>query len=129
MVILYVDDDAEDIEIFVEAVKETDSTIECIMAKNGKQAMEILRGDLVPDFIFLDINMPVIPGKAILAEIRKEEKFRNIPVVMYSTNIASHEIEAYKKMGANHFLIKPNRFQDLCDNVSSILRSRPDAGK
>ena len=123
MVLLYVDDDPEDIEIFIEAVKETDSTIRCLIAQNGKQALDILHADLIPDFIFLDINMPVINGKTILAEIRKDKKFKDIPVVMYSTTMDPKEIDEYKRMGASHFLIKKNHFQDLCDAISVILRS------
>lgn len=123
MVILYVDDDPEDIEIFEEAVKETDTSAKCLIAKNGKHAMDILQGELIPDFIFLDINMPVINGKSVLLEIRKEAKFKAIPVVMYSTTINSKEIEEYKKNGADYFLTKHNTFQDLCDELSRILSS------
>src|SRR5688572_25878857 len=103
MIILYVDDDPEDIEIFIEAVKEADRSIKCLIAQNGKQAMDILHADLLPDFIFLDINMPVINGRVILMEIRKDKKFKDIPVVMYSTTMNPVEIEEYKQMGANHF--------------------------
>ena len=123
MVILSVDDDPEDIEIFEEAVKETDSAARCLIAKNGKQAMEILQADLIPDFIFLDINMPVINGKSVLLEIRKDKKLENIPVVMYSTTMNSNEIEEYKNIGADHFLTKHNTFQDLCDQLARILSS------
>jgi CheY-like chemotaxis protein len=121
MIVLYVDDDPEDIEIFVEAVKECDGSIQCLVAQNGKKAMDLLGSDMLPDFIFLDINMPVINGKVILSEIRKDKKFNDIPVVMYSTAMNKSEIEDYKKMGANHFLVKHNHFQDLCDAVSEIL--------
>jgi CheY-like chemotaxis protein len=121
MVILYVDDDPEDIEIFIEGVKEVDGTIRCLIAQNGQQALDILQADLVPDYIFLDINMPVINGKALLAEIRKDKRFMSIPVVMYSTSIDPVELEEYKKMGANHFLVKHNHFQDLCDGLKAIL--------
>jgi CheY-like chemotaxis protein len=124
MIVLYVDDDPEDIEIFVEAVKECDASIQCLIAQNGKKAMDILHSDLLPNFIFLDINMPVINGKVILKEIRKDKKFNDIPVIMYSTTMNQNEIEEYKKMGANHFLIKHNHFQDLCDAVSAVLSLR-----
>jgi CheY-like chemotaxis protein len=124
MVVLYVDDDVEDIEIFVEAVKECDSSIKCLIAQNGMKAMDILHSDLMPDFIFLDINMPVINGKSILAEIRKDQKLNSIPVIMYSTTMNQSEIEEYKRMGANHFLVKPNNFQELCDAISEVLRLR-----
>jgi CheY-like chemotaxis protein len=122
--LLYVDDDPEDIEIFVEAVKECDRTIQCLIAENGKRAMDILHSDLLPDLIFLDINMPVINGRVILNEIRKNKKFNDIPVVMYSTTMNPNEIEEYKKMGANHFLVKHNHFQELCDALTVILSRR-----
>jgi CheY-like chemotaxis protein len=124
MVVLYVDDDPEDIEIFIEAVKECDQSTKCLVAQNGKQAMNILHANPLPDFVFLDINMPVINGRILLAEIRKDSKFKNIPVIMYSTTMDKREIEEYKKMGANHFLIKHNHFKDLCDAVSGILKSK-----
>ena len=124
MVILYVDDDPEDIEIFEEAVKETDTSIKCLVAKNGKQAMEILQAGSIPDLIFLDINMPVINGKSVLLEIRKDKKFKTIPIVMYSTTMNSKEIEEYKKIGADHFLTKHNTFHDLCDQLYRILTSK-----
>jgi CheY-like chemotaxis protein len=57
MIVLYVDDDPEDIEIFIEAIKENNSSVNCLIARNGKQAMDILDSDLLPNFIFLDINM------------------------------------------------------------------------
>ncbi|HEU5147970.1 MAG TPA: response regulator [Chryseosolibacter sp.] len=124
MVILYVDDDPEDIEIFEEAVKETDSSIRCLLASNGKQAMEILQMDPMPDFIFLDINMPVINGKSVLLEIRKDKKFNNIPIVMYSTAMSSVDVHEYKKMGADFFLKKHDTFQQLCEDLSAILRPK-----
>jgi CheY-like chemotaxis protein len=121
MIVLYVDDDPEDIEIFVEAVKECDRSAKCLVARDGKKAVDILHSGLLPNVIFLDINMPVINGRLILTEIRKDKKFDDIPVVMYSTTINPGEIEEYKKMGANRFLVKHSHFQDLCDAVSEIL--------
>jgi CheY-like chemotaxis protein len=129
MVILYVDDDPEDIDIFIEAVKENDRSIKCLVAQNGNQAMDILCSDLLPDVVFLDINMPVINGKAVLAEIRKDNRFKDMPVVMYSTTIHPSEREEYKKMGADHFLIKHTHFQDLCDSLAVILKASNFRGR
>jgi CheY-like chemotaxis protein len=124
MVILYVDDDIEDIEIFRVALKAVNPGFQCLVAQNGKVAMEILHADLLPDFIFLDINMPVINGKTILTEIRRDKKFESVPIVMYSTTLYQTDIEEFKKSGANLFLKKQNHFQDLCDELSAILVSR-----
>lgn len=123
MVVLYVDDDPEDIEIFIEALKECDSSIKCLVSRNGKHALDLLQADILPGLIFLDINMPVIDGKTILYEIRKDKKFNEIPVVMYSTAINSKEQEEYRAMGAHHFMIKHNHFQDLCNSLSGILKA------
>ena len=71
---------------------------------NGKQAFDYLynvsnnnydpgnAGYFKPELIFLDINMPVINGKSILTEIRKDKKFKDTPVVMYSTTVDPSEI-------------------------------------
>lgn len=123
MVLLYVDDDAEDIEIFSQAVKEIDSTITCMVAQHGKQAIDMLRAGLIPDYIFLDINMPVINGREILREIRKDPDLKGMPIVMYSTAVSPGDADEYRAMGANHFMIKPNHYQELCDSISGILKS------
>jgi CheY-like chemotaxis protein len=123
MVLLYVDDDAEDIEIFTQAVKEIDSTITCMVAQHGKQAIDILHAGLVPDYIFLDINMPVINGRDILREIRKIATLNSMPIVMYSTTVSAGDANEYRAMGANYFMVKPNHYQELCDAISAILHS------
>ncbi|HET9487511.1 MAG TPA: response regulator, partial [Chryseosolibacter sp.] len=73
MTILNVDDDAEDIEIFCEAVREIDASIICLTAKSAEEAMQILNSDIeLPEYIFLDINMPKVDGNACLKEIKKD---------------------------------------------------------
>jgi CheY-like chemotaxis protein len=123
MIVLYVDDDSEDLEIFCEAVQTLDPTIECVVARKGEEALGILHSGLVPDFIFLDINMPILDGKTILSEVRKDERLATTLVVMHSMNMDAKEIEEFKKSGANQFLAKPDHFQDLCDSLSSILKT------
>jgi CheY-like chemotaxis protein len=122
MVILYVDDDDEDWDFFNDAIKQIDPTIECTMASNGMAALDLLNShSTLPDFIFLDINMPLMDGKTCLIELKKSDKFRHIPVVMYSTTSDTREINECYKLGAFDFLIKPNVFQKLCEDLDSIL--------
>ena len=73
-----VDDDVDDRNLFIEAVKEVDATIECITANNGEQALALLAdpGTSLPDFIFLDLRMPRIDGKKCLIELKKNEKLK-----------------------------------------------------
>jgi CheY-like chemotaxis protein len=121
MIILAVDDDSEDFEFFTEAIKEIDASIVVLKATNGHEALHVLENHiLMPDYIFLDINMPMMDGRACLEEIKRSERLKDIPVIMYSTTSNKTEIKHYKMMGAN-FLIKPDRFSQLVKSLTFIL--------
>ena len=123
MVLLCVDDDPDDIEVVCDAVKQVDATANCIAAYNGQQALDILESGLLPDYIFLDINMPVLAGMETLRAIRENRRYRSIPVIMYSTTSDPSEIKSFKKEGATDFLVKPNHFRDLCYALDSIMKT------
>ena len=125
MVVLIVDDDHEDCELFNEAIHEIDPAIKCWTARDGRQALNFLTTELIvlPDYIFLDINMPLMNGKDTLIEIKKNTRLRDIPVVMYSTTSDTKEIQGYYKLGAYDFLIKPNNFNRLVEALTSIIIS------
>lgn len=123
MVILIVDDDAEDREFFKEALTEINPAIRCYAAKDGKDALQQLNQELVipPDYIFLDINMPLMNGRDCLIEIKKSTRLRHTPVVMYSTTSDTDEIKSYYALGAHDFLIKPSSFKKLVEALTSII--------
>lgn len=124
MIILIVDDDPEDIELFCEAVSELDGTISCVEAYNGVEALKILQRDqLLPNFIFLDINMPFMNGQKCLAELKRNPVYREIPVVMYSTTRNEQQIEDCRLLGAS-FLTKPNSYNELLSSLRPILLSK-----
>src|SRR5690349_20875113 len=121
MIILAVDDDEEDVEFFCDAIREIDHSIIVTSARNGTEALQHLEENiLLPDFTFLDINMPLMDGRTFLHEIRKERRYKDIPVVMYSTSQNEREIKEYKKLGAK-FLVKPGSFTKLVHSLSFIL--------
>lgn len=122
MTILYADDDADDCELVVEALGRIDPQINCVMANDGQQALRILKekGKL-PDYIFLDVNMPVMNGKSCLIELKKDKRLREIPVVMYSTTQDKDEINELYAMGATQFVQKPNSFSDLCISLRTVI--------
>jgi CheY-like chemotaxis protein len=110
---MLVDDDADDIEIFNDALKQIDTSITLITAHNGMDALQILASDILekPDHIFLDINMPMMNGLDCLDKIRNEEKL-GIPVTIYTTSKNFHEYDRSVQLGAD-FLQKPHDYTSL----------------
>lgn len=121
MFILLVDDDAEDCGIFQEALKEVNPDSICLTAHNGEEALRLLDDSiLLPDMIFLDINMPFMNGKICLVKIRENDKFREVPVVIYSTTITAGEKKAFAKLGAGIFE-KPATYLQLKNTLRKFL--------
>ncbi len=118
-----IDDDADDRKLFIESVKEVDAGIECISANNGEQALALLTDpeNTLPDFIFLDLRMPRIDGKKCLAAIKKNERLKHIPVVIFTTSRDVEESKELKEMGAFHFISKPNNPEEIYYLISFVL--------
>ncbi len=118
-----VDDDTDDQEIFVAAVNEIDESIKCIAVDNCEDALQMLKKNRteLPDFIFLDLNMPRINGRQCLIELRKEEHLKHVPVIIYSTSSLKKDIEETSQLGADMFLTKPSKFDDLCKALNNVI--------
>ena len=117
--ILQIDDDFDDCDFFEQAVKTvTDAAYTSI--QNPIEALhKLIKGEINPDLIFLDVNMPCMSGKEVLIEIKKTENTKNIPVILLSTS-PLHAQEA-KDAGAKDYLVKPNSLCELKNLLSKIL--------
>jgi CheY-like chemotaxis protein len=118
-----VDDDIDDQELFIEAVNEVDKSINCFSASDCEEALNLLKSGTVelPDMIFLDLNMPRLNGKQCLTELKRQANLKHIPVIIYSTSSEKRDIEETSRLGAAHFLTKPNKFEELCSALSYVL--------
>jgi CheY-like chemotaxis protein len=122
MHILYIDDDNEDREIFKEAISEISPQYVCNVATDGREGLMALEDFVVmPDFIFVDVNMPVMNGKQFLQKLKDTPRLRSIPVIMYSTTSYEQERTEYFNLGARDVLIKPNTFHDICDLLKTVI--------
>ena len=123
MIILLVDDDEDDRMLFVEAAKEVDSTITCLPASDGLEALALLRDGRpdIPDYIFLDLRMPGLTGEEILIEIKREPRLSTVPVIVYTTSRDVRESARLKKLGAAHFMSKPDSPDEVYYMVSFVL--------
>jgi len=117
-----IDDDDDDRELFKIAVDDTASGSTCTSAINGMEALKVLNSDAPnPDYIFLDLNMPKMSGKECLAELKKNEKTRQIPVIMFSTASEPADVEETRKLGALDFFCKPAQISDLTDYLLKLM--------
>jgi DNA-binding response OmpR family regulator len=121
--ILLIDDDTEDQEIFLDAIKEVDPGVYCAVANDAEAALRQLNEEIVirPDIVFIDLNMPKINGKQLLMELKRYEHLRGIPVIMYSTFFGPKDIEEISSLGAVHYMIKATRFVELCNALKYVL--------
>jgi CheY-like chemotaxis protein len=119
---LLVDDDDDDKEIFCLALQKVDPSIDCTTASDGLEALSILNNNsFVPDYIFLDLNMPRMDGKECLKEIRKRRHLNNVPVIIFSTSSADKDIEETKRLGASSFITKPPLVATLAKKLSDVF--------
>lgn len=125
-IILIIDDDEDDRLLFYDAVSQVDLSITCIHASNGIEGVELLRcgNRLLPDFIFLDLNLPRLNGFQCLVEIKKDPNLLKVPVIIYSTSKRVEDIVETKKLGAAYFLTKPVLFKDICNAVSFVIGNK-----
>lgn len=120
--VLYIDDDTDDQEFFQIALQTINPSIGLHFAKNGLEGWEKLSnmGDK-PGIIFLDLNMPLMDGKQFLEKIMNEGDYKHIPVAIYSTSSAHTDKEQTIKMGARHFITKPNKIDDIVKILQNVL--------
>jgi CheY-like chemotaxis protein len=122
---LLVDDDEDDREIFCLALAEADPTVKCIQAKDGREALNLLKDkSFVPDYIFLDLNMPLVNGKECLTEIRKQPHLNRVQVIIFSTSSSDRDIQETKQLGASAFIKKPPLLSTLAKNLSQVFNNR-----
>ena len=112
--ILLADDDLDDCELFKCALYELDFKIQFSTVGNGESLMQMLSGSKVlPDILFMDINMPRKTGIECMAEIKSNPLLQHLCVVVLSTTINQANVNILYANGAHHYFCKPDNFLAL----------------
>ncbi|TRZ42930.1 response regulator [Robertkochia solimangrovi] len=121
--IALVDDDEDDRFVFREAIGEIDIHTKLSLFDNGQELMDFLAlpNIILPELIFLDLNMPIKNGITCLREIRSNPRFKNVIIAIYSTSSSEKDIEQTFIHGANIYINKPNDFDDLRNALQKVL--------
>lgn len=111
--VLLVDDDEGDIELTRHALSKDKLKINLHVCHDGDEALEFLKKQnefaniATPDLILLDLNMPKKDGRETLKEIKKDERFKHIPVIVLTASEAEADVMNAYEMGCNCFIPKP----------------------
>lgn len=118
-----VDDDPVDQKFFQMAFSRLTTQVNCEFADNGPEALELLahNQNFKPDFIFLDINMPLIDGLECLREMRSLEKLKHLPIYMYSTSTDEHITKSCMLLGATGVIKKVPSVNALKEVLNEIV--------
>lgn len=120
--ILLIDDDSDDREIFSWVMKSLHPSSEIDSASDGQEALDKLKDHQYnPDLIFLDLNMPRMHGLECLRHIRKMERLRQNPVIVYSTSSNPHDISESRMAGASEYIVKGNEISIIRHELTQVL--------
>jgi chemotaxis family two-component system response regulator Rcp1 len=126
IVVLLVEDNAGDVRLTQEALKEGKVRNLLMVAGDGIEAMAILRQEgvhrdaLRPDLILLDLNIPKMDGTEVLAAVKGDPDLRRIPVVVLTTSKAEEDILKSYNLHANCYITKPVEFEKFVSVVKTI---------
>jgi CheY-like chemotaxis protein len=109
--VLMVEDNPGDVDLTREALEAGRTGIELTVARDGVEAIEILKGgggvrSSRPDLILLDLNLPRKGGRETLAEIKGDQELRHIPVIILTSSDAESDIRESYALGANCYVTK-----------------------
>jgi CheY-like chemotaxis protein len=124
--ILLVEDNAGDVRLTREALREARVDVELAAVPDGEEALEFLRMEgrhadaPRPDLVLLDLNLPKRNGLEVLEDIKRDPRLRGLPVIMLTTSSAAADIAACYERGVNSYIVKPLDLDDFTSVVRAI---------
>ncbi|MDT8369218.1 MAG: response regulator [Longimicrobiales bacterium] len=127
--ILLVEDDPDDQELTLRAIRAENLKNEIVVVEDGAQALDYLfaRGTyadrdpkLLPQVVLLDLKLPKVDGLEVLRQIRGDGRTRLLPVVILTSSKEERDIAAGYGLGANSYVQKPVDFDEFCEAVRKL---------
>ncbi|MFS4449674.1 response regulator [Maribacter sp. 2307UL18-2] len=122
MNILLIEDDNIEIMKLQRTVSKLGLSHRITEAKNGEQALELLRsGQPLPDIVLLDLNMPRMSGIEFLSILKEDEVLKYLPIVILTTSENRVDLVECYRIGIAGYVIKPLKYEDYQDKLSKVL--------
>ena len=121
--ILLVEDNLDDIELTRRALAKSGAANPLVVAEEGDRALSMMRDEwaVSPALILLDLNLPGIPGRELLRQLRADPRWATVPIVVFSTSTQPTDIEASYRAGANSYHAKPADVHRYVQTVRDIV--------
>lgn len=128
-IILLVEDDRDDEELTLRALRRSNIRNEVVVARDGQEALDVLFGgarfldgetDQLPAVVLLDLKLPKVNGIEVLRKIRSDARTRRLPVVVLSSSRLERDRDEVYDLGANSFITKPVDFEKFCEAVGHL---------
>ena len=121
-VIFLVEDNPDDEELTIHALKQHNIANEILVARDGAEALRLLfdSGKPLPQLILLDLKLPKISGLDVLRRIRADPRTELIPVVILTSSAQDEDLISGYKLGANSYVRKPVQFARFVEAASLI---------
>lgn len=123
LVIVLLDDDEEEHVLFKEVANDFVQISSVVSFSKGKELLAYLSNPSakIPDILFLDLNMPILSGIDCLVEIKKESRFANMPIAIYSTSSSKSDMKTAYQNGADFYINKPFEYSGMEKILRNIL--------
>jgi two-component system response regulator len=124
--ILLADDNPDHVLLATEALESGVNAPHVLAVTDGQQLLDYLHhaiepgSDQLPQLIVLDLQMPRVDGFEVLRQVKQDERFRTIPIVVLTTSGSAEDIERSYDLGSNSYVQKPTEPGALHDTVAQI---------
>lgn len=127
--ILLVEDNRDDEELTLLALRKSKIMNEVVVARDGEQAMEMLFGheeflphetEFLPAVVLLDLKLPKVTGTEVLRRIRNNPRTRRLPVVVLTSSKEERDLSEVYDLGANSYIYKPVDFEKFTEAIGHM---------
>ena len=126
--ILLVEDSKQDVELTLSALQECRLANEVVVARDGAEALDYLhrrgkfsnRGEAEPGVVFLDLKLPKVGGLEVLRQMKTDERFKNVPVVILTSSREEQDLAQSYQLGGNAYVVKPIDFQQFTATIKEL---------
>lgn len=125
--LLYIDDNPNDAQLLFRTLEKQQVTSKYFLLKDGEEALEFFFGQLAdnnslpwPKVILLDIKLPKVNGFEVLEKLKSDNTTKKIPVIIFTSSNERQDLEQAYQLGANSYLVKPDKYQKLKELVQYL---------